>query len=92
MNHEDAFNEEAHEEAIEPRSAPKSQARARTSEDVSDSDTESSPLIGSAHAQRQTHKRGYSYQKAINEPWTGAHGAGPLPWYKTPSVCSFASL
>ena len=87
MNHEDAWAEEAAEEVIGEPSSSKNNARARVSEDLSDHENEQSPLIGDAHAlRRHTHKRGISYQRAINEPWTGAHGTGPLPWYKKPSV------
>lgn len=85
MNHEDAYAEEVQEEVLERQASPSSK-NARISEDAIDGDSENSPLIGSPHAQRGVHKRGYSYQRAINEPWTGAHRGGPQPWYKKPSV------
>lgn len=87
MNHEDVYAEEVQEETLERQSPSKRQAR--ISEDAIDGESENSPLIGSPHAQRATHKRGYSYQRAINEPWTGAHRSGPQPWYKKPSVGLF---
>jgi len=94
MNHEDAFAEEAREEARNQQSQQrrrpqKEHVNITTAEDVPETDNESSPLIGSAETirgERAQHKRGYSYQKAINEPWTGAHGHSDLPWYKKPSV------
>ena len=95
MNQEDAFTEEAQEEILDHESrrrqtSQKISAQIRTSEDIWDEENhESSPLISSsepARAQRQPHLRGHSYHKAINEPWTGAHGSRDLPWYKKPSV------
>lgn len=85
MSHEEVYAEEVQEEVLESQSSPKRPARIRTSEDLTESDNEDSPLIGNAHA-RRSHRRGYSYERAINEPWTGAHGKGPQPWYKKPSV------
>lgn len=94
MNHEEAFAEEAREEVRDQESRQrrrpqKGHVHIATAEDASESENESSPLIGSAQSmrgERRQHKRGHSYQKAINEPWTGAHGQGDRPWYKKPSV------
>lgn len=94
MNHENAFAEEAREEVRDQQSQQRRRPRKNhihitTAEDTSDNENESSPLIGSAESirgQRSQHKRGYSYQKAVDEPWTGAHGQGDRPWHKKPSV------
>ena len=88
---EDAFAEEAQERALLSRQdseyASKASAGPQTTED--DSEDESSPLIG-ARLRKPTwttsSRAEDSYTRAINEPWTGAHGAGPLPWYRRPSV------
>ena len=92
MNHEDSYAEEIREEVIEEESqdggrSKKGNLRIRMSEEVVENNDESSPLISEQRSSRRAlHKRGYSYQRAINEPWTGAHGSGHLPWYKKPSV------
>jgi hypothetical protein len=96
MNQEDAFAQEAQEEALIRRRSPdpvpeddaKSPVRTTVAEDT-DTNDESSPLI----ADRPTRtsraglvRAGDSYMRAINEPWHGSHGSGPLPWWKRPSV------
>jgi len=94
MNHEDAFAEEAREEAREQESQQrrrpqKGNMHVTMTAAASDTENEDSPLIGSAASTRGLggqHRRGYSYQKAINEPWTGAHRQGDRPWHKKPSV------
>lgn len=96
LNHEAAFAEEAQEETIvsESRQATqtsrgrKDKVRAETTE-ADNSNSETSPLLSSGDSvrQRQSYLRaGPSYQRAIDEPWTGAHRKGDLPWYKKPSV------
>lgn len=98
MNQEDAFIEEAQEEVIhqeeqQQNSPKKSNVRFSSSEEISDGDNESSPLIGDVRSRRPltfSHHRGQSYERAINEPWTGAYHSGSLPWYKKPSVSSVA--
>lgn len=102
MNQEDAFAEEAQEEAAFPesediRNRHKSKSRVRTNEEASsdDEDNEIRPLMGVSGSpqdqRRPEHKRGHSYQRALDEPWLGAHGVGLLPWYKKPSVSTSAS-
>lgn len=93
MNQEDALAEEAQEEVItSEQSQNKSQkvnVRFSSVEHNSDEENESHPLIGSARPSRgrpPQHNRGYSYERAINEPWTGAYRSGEVPWYKRPSV------
>jgi len=93
MDHEVAFAEEAREEiqdqeSQQRRRPQKGHVRITTAEDASDHENEGSPLIGSPESSghRGQHKRGHSYQKAINEPWTGAHRQGDRPWHKKPSV------
>lgn len=62
-----------------------SRERQRRTYGDNEGDDEITPLI--AATSRPKHpNRGVSYQKAIDEPWTGAHGKGDLPWYKRPSV------
>lgn len=96
MNQEDVFAEEAQEEAATSeqeriQSPSRGKFQVRTSEEyLSDNDNENSPLLSvpASPSNRRVplHKRGHSYQRALDEPWTGAHGVGPLPWYKRPSV------
>lgn len=91
-NHEDVYNEEAQEELLHDDTSQQRHSQkhpqVNTEQAVSDQGDETSPLIDSPGSPRREamHKRGYSYQRAINEPWTGAHGTGHLPWYKKPSV------
>ena len=89
MDQEDAFAQEARDRPLLETDDhdTKPDIHFRASEEVDEN--ESSPLIGSrsGRPERTVYSRaGESYQKAINEPWTGAYGAGPLPWYKRPSV------
>ena len=92
MNTEDAFQEESQQEILDRESRVSQRRstkyRARVSEE--EAQDESRPLIQDADHSRGpggiSHKRGYSYQRAINEPWTGAYGQGDRPWYKKPSV------
>ena len=93
MDHEDAFAEEAQEEALlsEGSTDRGAETQYRTREDEED-ENESSPLM--SPRRRRTQKTPYSrasasYQRAINEPWSGAHGSHALPWYKKPTVWSF---
>jgi len=96
MDHEDAFAEEAQEEALLSEASTTDlgiETQFRMREDDGD-DNESSPLM--SPRRRRTQKTPYtraraSYQRAIDEPWSGAHGSHALPWYKKPSVC-FAVL
>lgn len=94
MNQEDAFAEEAQEQTLlRNRSSAsdedlKPQIHSSTSEEH-DYNDESSPLIADRpqRPERQGVTRaGDRYQRALNEPWKGAHGSGPLPWWKRPSV------
>lgn len=97
MNPEEIFAEEAQEEAAtqesqESRKTSKSKFQIRTAEEglSDDEDNEGRPLMGIPGSpqdrRRPQHARSHSYQRALDEPWTGAHGAGPLPWYRQPSV------
>lgn len=91
MDQEEIFAEEAQEQALLSGTEgssdrdKKDHVRLHTDE----SDDENSPLIGTRlrrPARTLNSRAGESYTKAINEPWTGAHNAGPLPWYKRPSI------
>lgn len=92
MNHEDLFAEEAQEEILHRESQNQQQSK-QAGATVQNVD-ENSPLVDSAsiRGSRMSHRRGYSYQRAINEPWTGAYGAGDRPWYKKPSVSGIPLL
>lgn len=92
MEQEDVFAEEAQECTVVSQSRfeedKKSNVRSQVSEDH-DSENESSPLMGDRRpipARALDSRARESYHRAINEPWTGAHQAGPLPWYRRPSV------
>src|SRR5882757_11331536 len=85
---EEAFAEEAQEEArLNENLHIDSSFNTKFDED----DDENSPLMSprlrrnkpTAYARARS-----SYERAINEPWNGAHGSSGQPWYKTPSVCS----
>ena len=93
MDPEDTFAEEAQEQTLLRNSMSgsedNSKARARSSTEETEYDDESSPLIANAGERPQRNglsRAGASYTRAINEPWKGAHGAGPLPWWKRPSI------
>lgn len=95
MDHEQAFAEEAQEEVVIAESN-RSRPNIETSYDVRNDalddyhDDETSPLVSPRQRkrpQRATYERvRTSYERAIHEPWTGSHGSGDQPWYKTPSV------
>lgn len=91
MEPEETFAEEAQEETLLRNSSTasddSSKNKVRTSSEEAEYNDESSPLIADARPQREGLSRaGASYMRAINEPWSGAHGAGPLPWWKRPSI------
>jgi len=95
MDPEEAFAEEAQEEILLSRdglperdSNGKSNVQTEEIED-SGSEDETSPLVNPR--QRRPRRTPYttarsSYERAVNEPWTGAQGSFSLPWYKRPSV------
>ncbi|KAI1622945.1 MFS transporter [Exophiala viscosa] len=91
MDHEDAFAEEAQEEALLSEASTTDlgiETQYSMREDDEDED-ESSPLV--SPRRRRPQKTPYSrasasYQRAIDEPWSGAHGSHDLPWYKKPSI------
>lgn len=93
MDPEDAFAEEAQEEALLSENSTAdlgNETQYELGEDDED-DNENSPLM--IPRRRRTPKTPYtraraSYQRAIDEPWSGAHGSHALPWYKKPSVRS----
>lgn len=91
-NHEDVYDQEAQEEILNDETLQRrhgqKQPRVNTEQALSENEDENSPLMGSPGSPQRAkmHKRGYSYERAINEPWTGAHGLSHLPWYKKPSV------
>ena len=93
MDQEEAFAQEARDrplldDAVDPDA--KADLHFQASEDV-DSDNESSPLIGTRlrRPNRIADTRaGESYQRAINEPWTGQQHGPRKPWYQRPSVRS----
>lgn len=93
LEHEDVFAEEAQEEArlsetLHIDSSDDTEFHIR---DVEGAENETSPLMSprldrpkpTAYTRARS-----SYERAINEPWMGAHGSSALPWYKSPSVCS----
>lgn len=95
MENEDAFAAEAQDQArtersssVEPGNAKGLRSRTREAEG---SDDEQVPLINRQRLGRDerpgTDSR-KSYERAINQPWTGAQGSAGLPWYKQPSVCT----
>ncbi|KAL2419810.1 hypothetical protein ABEF95_005072 [Exophiala dermatitidis] len=95
MEPEDAFAEEAQVEALLSHCIPQTpiaQTGSGEWEDAGQQENESSPLIRARRQQQQTHKSpSYtrarsSYERAINEPWSGAQGSADLPWYKKPSI------
>ncbi|KAH0846322.1 Major Facilitator Superfamily protein [Fonsecaea pedrosoi] len=92
LDPEDAFAEEAQEEVRlveESHSHPTTHARFRISDGQDDEDDEMSPLMSPNHRRKTpvAHERARaSFERAINEPWNGAHGSGDLPWYRTPSI------
>jgi hypothetical protein len=95
---EDAFAEEAQEEARlaeESHGATTINTRFHVRDGQDDDDNETSPLMSPRQSRKNpvTYTRARtSYERAINEPWTGAHGASDLPWYKKPSVCLVSSI
>ena len=95
VNHEEAFAEEAQEEALLSENPPfesgiDTQFHVRDDDELED---ETSPLVSPLRrrtVQRTPYARARSsYERAISEPWNGAHGAKGLPWWKAPSVCSY---
>lgn len=94
LEHEDAFAEEAQEEALlaegeHSHAQPTINASFHIQDDQDD-ENETSPLM-SPH-QRRNKPVAYararaSYERAVNEPWTAAQGSSGLPWNKRPSVC-----
>ncbi|OAL22519.1 hypothetical protein AYO22_07077 [Fonsecaea multimorphosa] len=92
LDHEDAFAEEAQEEvrlAEESHTESTTNARFHISDSQDDEEDEMSPLV--SPDQRRNKPTAYararpSFERAINEPWNGAHGSSDLPWYKTPSI------
>ena len=92
LDHEEVFAEEAQEQA-----RLEEQSHGETTVDTQfhvreeqDDDNESSPLMSPPPYRKNppTYARTRAnYERAINEPWTGAQGSTSLPWYKKPSVC-----
>lgn len=91
MNHEEAFAEEAQEEAMlseetDMRSGVETPLGAELNDERAEED---SPLMNPRRrrGQRTSYSRARtSYERAIHEPWHGAQGSEALPWYKKPSV------
>lgn len=89
---EEVFAEEAQEEArlleeSHRHHAINTQFHVRDEQDEDDNET--SPLMSPRQRRKSpaTYARDRSsYERAINEPWTGAYGSSDLPWYKKPSV------
>lgn len=95
-NYEEAFAEEAQEEArmnenLRIDAGVNTQFHVRDDgEEEVDDDDENSPLMSPLLRRNKPivyARARSSYERAINEPWNGAHGASGQPWYKTPSVC-----
>ncbi|EXJ83878.1 hypothetical protein A1O1_07506 [Capronia coronata CBS 617.96] len=92
MDPEEAFAEEAQEEALLAETIPPTpgiEAQVDLRGEDEDSEDENSPLI--SPRRRRPHKTPYSrarssYERAINEPWHGAQGSTGQPWYKKPSI------
>jgi hypothetical protein len=93
MENEDAFATEAQDVARVERSSSVEPGngkglRARTWE-ADASDDEEVPLMSRDRTSRDDRPGAQSrksYERAINQPWTGAQGSAGLPWYKQPSV------
>lgn len=88
MNPEDVYAEEAQEDIIEGELRPANERDASKSINQitvleGDAGDEDRPLLSRPQTQRH---RGYSYERAINEPWTGSYRDGNRSWYKSPSV------
>jgi len=95
MDHEEAFAEEAQEEVAIAENLRRRSVVETTFDDRNDTldeyhDGETSPLVSprqNRRSQREPYSRGRpSYERAINEPWTGSHGSGDKPFYKKASV------
>jgi hypothetical protein len=97
MEPEEVFAEEAQEEAFlsedhseELQSDAHFHMRRGDDDDDHESDDESSPLMSPERhraAKTPLARARASYERAINEPWTGAQGSSDAPWYSRPSVC-----
>lgn len=95
MDHEEAFAGEAQEEvaiASNIRRRPAVDTGHDVRNDTLDEyhEGETSPLV-SPRQQRRSQREGYSrarpsYERAINEPWTGSRGSSDQSWYKKASV------
>ncbi|KAJ9611530.1 hypothetical protein H2200_004714 [Cladophialophora chaetospira] len=91
LEHEDVFAEEAQEEARfqdEPRT-PTINTHFHVRDEEDDYDNETSPLMSPRNRRKNspaTTRARASYDRAINEPWTGAQGSSGLGWRKTPSI------
>jgi len=93
MENEDPFDIEARDQArtersssVEPRDGKGLRSRIT---DAESSDDEQVPLMHRRHGsfnERPGAAARKSYERAINQPWTGAQGSAGLPWYKRPSV------
>lgn len=93
MENEDAFAVEAQDQArikrsssVEPENGKGLRSRTQEAEE---SDDEQVPLMRrqrSSQGERPGAKSRKSYERAINQPWTGAQGSNDLPFYKRPSV------
>lgn len=97
MNPEDVYAEEAQEQILDDetrhaheRDTSKSSNQITVSE--GEAEDEDRPLLSGSEALGRPGSgrrgRGYSYERALNEPWTGSYHAGDRPWYKKPSVSS----
>ncbi|EXJ79895.1 hypothetical protein A1O3_08180 [Capronia epimyces CBS 606.96] len=92
MDPEEVFAEEAQEEALLSETTPHTpdlETHLHVGKGDKQSEDENSPLITSRR--RRTHQVPYtrarsSYERAISEPWNGAHGSTGQAWYKKPSI------
>ena len=95
MENEDAFAVEAQDQARVERSSSVEPGvgkglRSRTRETAM-SDDENVPLMSRQRPSRDERPGAQSrksYERAINQPWTGAQGSAGLSWSKQPSVCT----
>ena len=93
-NSEDAFAAEARDEAVElgRRELQQDAHIASGSTGSDEGRSEDTPLLSKSLnniEQRFVDETSESYVRALNQPWTGAHGSEGLPWYRKPSVSQY---
>lgn len=99
MENEDAFAAEAQDQArversssVEPRNGKELRARTREADISDDEEVPLMSRLRTSGGERPGAHARKSYERAINQPWTGAQGSAGLPWYKQPSVCTLKPI